>query len=68
MLYAMLSMCHPKLVERTAMAKPTLQTQPNLFTYIRHYKTWLEFERIAGQSYSEVEQLTAVLETLEQDS
>ena len=43
-LYAILSVCYPRLVERTEMIKPTFQSKPNLFTYMRHYNNWLEFE------------------------
>ena len=66
-LYAILSVCHPRLVERTEMIKPTFQSKPNLFTYMRHYNNWLEFERVSNRTYSPMEQLTTIMENMECD-
>ena len=66
-LYAILSVCHPKIVERAEMKKPTLIDKPNLFTYLRHYNNWLEYERVSARVYSPMEQLTNIMENLARD-
>lgn len=67
-LYAILGVIHPKLVHRSKMDEPTLETTPNLFTYIRHYRNWLEFERVCKRSYNPIEQLTTILDSMEKES
>ena len=66
-LYAILAICHPKLKERSKMIQPTLRKTPNLFTYIRHLMSWLQFEKVQHRAYSDMEKLTIVMEELELD-
>ena len=49
------------------MTKPTLIEKPNLFTYLRHYNNWLEYERVSARTYTPMEQLTTVMECMEKD-
>ena len=64
-LYAMLSIIHPNLVQRSKMMEPTFTSNSNLFDYIRHYRNWLEFERVCSRTYSHIEQLTTVINALD---
>ena len=67
-LYAILSLCHPKLVERSNMKQPTLKLTPNIFTFITHLRNWFEFEKVQHRHYSDMEQLTIAMEEMETDS
>ena len=64
-LYAILSIIHPNIVERSKMEEPSFSEHPNLFNYIRHYRNWLEFERVCSRTYSPIEQLTTVLNEMD---
>ena len=66
-LYAFLTCCHPKLVQRTKLDTPKLVENGNLFTFMRQYKNWLEFEKISNRTYSDLENLTVVMNVLEND-
>lgn len=66
-LYAFLTCCHPKLVQRTKLDTPKLAENGNLFTFMRNYKNWLEYEKISNRHYSDVENLTVVMNVLEND-
>lgn len=66
-LYAILTICHPNLVDRSKMTLPSLVTTPNIFTYIRQLRNWHTFEQIQKRNYSELEQLTTAMEEMERD-
>ena len=66
-LYGMLCICHPKLVEKTKQEPPTLKTNGNIFAFIRQYTNYIECERIANRTYTDVEKLTFVMNVLEED-
>ena len=66
-LYGMLCICHPKLVEKSKQDPPTLKTNGSLFAFIRQYTNYIESERIANRTYTEMEQLSFVMNTLETD-
>lgn len=61
-LYRILCLCHPRLVNRTApMPKPVFNTNTNLFDYIISYQAFLAYEDILGRKYDEAQQLQEVL-------
>ena len=66
-LYAMLCGCHPRLVEKTKLDPPKFKTNGNLFTFIRDYSNYIEYERISKRNYSDLEKLTFVIDALELD-
>ena len=66
-LYAMLCVCHPKLVEKPKLEAPVMETNGNLFTFVRKYSNYIECERISNRHYSDMEQLTYVINTLDID-
>lgn len=66
-LYGILCICHPRLVEKSQQDPPTLQTNGSLFSFIRQYMNYIECERIANRTYSDIEQLSFVMNTLESD-
>ncbi len=66
-LYGMLCICHPKLVGKSKQDLPTLKTNGSLFAFIRQYTNYIESERIANRTYTEMEQLSFVMNTLETD-
>ena len=66
-LYAMLCGCHPRLVEKTKIDPPKFKTNGNLFTFIRDYSNYIEYERISKRNYSNIEKLTFVIDALELD-
>ena len=66
-LYAILSICHPKLVERSKLEQPTLAKTPNIFTYICHLRNWHQFEKVQRRTYLPLEQLTTAMEEMEKD-
>ena len=66
-LYGMLCICHPKLVEKTKQDPPSLTTNGSLFSFIRQYTNYLECEKIANRKYTNIEGLTFVMNALEND-
>ncbi len=66
-LYGMLCICHPKLMEKTKTEPPTLETNGSLFTFIRQYTNYIECERIANRTYTDVEKLSFIMNVLESD-
>ena len=66
-LYGMLCICHPRLVEKSKQEPPTLQTNGSLFSFIRQYTNYIESERIANRTYTEIEQLSFIMSVLEAD-
>ena len=66
-LYAMLCVCHPKLVEKPKLEAPTMETNGNLFTFIRKYSNYLQCEKISKRQYSDMEKLTYIINTLDSD-
>ena len=66
-LYGMLCVCHPKLVEKTQQTPPSLVTNGSLFSFIRQYTNYLECEKIANQKYTNIEGLTFVMNALKTD-
>ena len=66
-LYAMLCVYHPKLVEKQKLEAPVMETNGNLFTFVRKYSNYIECERISNRHYSDMEQLTYVINTLDID-
>lgn len=66
-LYGMLCICHPKLMEKTKTEPPTLQTNGSLFTLIRQYTNYIKCERIANRTYTDVEKLSFIMNALESD-
>ena len=66
-LYAMLCVCHPKLVEKPKLEAPVMETNGNLFTFVRKYSNYIECEKISNRRYSDMEQLTYVINTLDVD-
>ena len=66
-LYNLLSCCHPRLAEQTKLDVPKMDTNGNLFTFVRHYKNWLEYERISNRLYNDLENLMMIISVLEND-
>lgn len=66
-LYGMLCICHPKLVEKPRQNAPTLEPNGSLFTFIRKYTNYIESERIANRKYTDLEQLSFIMNVLESD-
>ena len=66
-LYAMLCGCHPRLVEKTKIDPPKFNTNGNLFTFIREYSNYIEYERVSKRNYTDIEKLSFVIEALETD-
>ena len=66
-LYAMLCVCHPKLVEKPRLEAPTMEPNGNLFTFVRKYSNYIECEKISNRNYTDMEQLTYVINTLDTD-
>ena len=66
-LYAMLCVCHPRLVEKPKLEAPTMEPNGNLFSLIRKYSNYIECEKISKRSYSDMEILTFVIDTLDAD-
>ena len=66
-LYTMLCICHPNLIEKAKIEPPTVAPNGNLFTFIRKYSNYIECERISKHSYTDIEILTFVTDTLNSD-
>ena len=66
-LYAMLCVCHPKLVEKPKLEVPVMENNGNLFTFIRKYSNYIECEKISNRHYSDMEQLTYIINALDID-
>ena len=66
-LYAMLYVCHPKLVEKSKLEAPTVEANGNLSTFISKYSNYLECEKISKRQYSDMEKLTYIINTLDTD-
>ena len=63
----MLCTCHPKLIERAKIEPPTMESNGNLFSFIRKYSNYIECERISKRSYTNMEILTFITDTLDTD-
>ena len=59
--------CHPKLIEREKIEPPTMESNRNLFSFIRKYSNYIECERISKRSYTDMEILTFIADTLDTD-
>ena len=66
-LYGMLCICHPKLMEKGKTEPPALKTNGSLFSFIRQYTNYIECERIANRTYTDIEKLSFVMTALESD-
>ena len=66
-LYTMLCTCHPNLIEKAKIEPPNMTPNGNLFTFIRKYSNYIECERISKRSYTDMEILTFVTDTLDSD-
>ena len=66
-LYAMLCLCHPRLVEKPKIEAPTMEPNGNLFSFIRKYSNYIECEKISKRSYTDMEILTFIIDTLDSD-
>ena len=66
-LYAFLTCCHPKLVQRTKMDIPKMVPNGNFFSFMRMFNNWLEYEKIAQRNYSDIENLSVVIDVLKTD-
>ena len=66
-LYGMLCTCHPKLVEKTKQDPPSMKTNGSLFAFIRQYTNYIECEKIANRTYTDIEKLTFIMNALEND-
>lgn len=64
-IYAILSIIHPNIVQRSKITEPSFDNDTNLFVYIRHYCDWLEFERVCARTYTPTEQLTTIIDAMD---
>ena len=44
-LYAMLCVCHPKLVEKPKLEAPVMENNDNILTFVRKYSNYIECEK-----------------------
>ncbi len=66
-LYTMLCTCHPNLIEKAKVEPPTMAPNGTLFTFIQKHSKYIECERISKRSYTDMEILTFVTDTLDTD-
>ena len=57
----------PKACRETKLEAPSMETNGNLFTFVRKYSNYIECEKISNNHYSDMEQLTYVTNTLDID-